>query len=288
MGLGLAGIWEGENLDFERESLRKSYGVVIYIENDQIQKFVKIHVFKNLNDFVFFCVDYQDQELYERKYKQYEDKLIENFRFENPGNNAEQVEVVQLDSRSKILLPFDWQYRDITKKMRKDYNPKNTLTNAYFFENKLRPKDSLPVIALAHYRDNIEDAHYLLDIYKEAIVKDYTEGRQGTVFDDAEIATYRDNNDKIITQSLVIKLRDLSAQYLPIEVRATLQRSSITQGCYMAYSTNATVTDYRMKEVKDLNVLGAWMTIDVMGSSMANLLAHSLGRGLGDYPQMFD
>jgi len=222
---------------------------------------------------VAFCVLYKEQDSYEQKYKPYVDKLIRNFAFEKPKDNASLVDIVKLDSRSTILLPRDWKYRDITKNVRKDYDPKNTLTNAYFFENKLRPKDSLPVIGLAHYRDDIEDAHYLLDVYKDAIVKDYTKGGQKTVFDDAEIITLRDDDDKIITQSLVINLRSPAMRSLPMNVRAVLLRSSTTQGCYILYTTT--------------NIAAEWMFIDALGTSMERLLAHALRDGLSNYPRMF-
>jgi len=289
IGIGLAATWEGENTDVDQNNSRISYASVSYIENDQSKKITKLHVFKNLNDFVVFAVSYLDAEICEQKYKPYVDKLIKNFAFERPGDNASQVELVKPDSRSTILLPFDWKYHDITKKAREEYDPKNTLTAAYFFENKLRPKNTLPVIGLAHYQDDIEEAHYLLDVYKEAIVKDYTKDGQKTIFDDAEIITYRDLDDKrkIITQSLVIKLRDPDMQFLPVEVRASLLSSSVTSGCYMVYSTNVTITDHRIKEIKDLDTISGLMTVDVMGNSMANLLAHALGQGLDDYPQMF-
>jgi len=287
IGIGLAAIWGGKNIDFDRKSLHISYASVIYKEDYNSEKLTRLHIFKNLNDFVVFCVNCSDTDSYEHRYRPYVDKVINNFTFEIPRDNASQVSIVKLDSRSTILLPFDWRYRDVIENARKDYDPKNTLTNAYFFENKLMPKNSLPVIALAHYRDDIEEARYLLDIYKDVIVEDYTKDGQKTIFDNAEIITHRDDAE-IITQSLVIKLRVPERPSSPIEVRASLLGSSVTSGCYMIYSTNATVIDPHINEIKDLNILAGWMTIDVMGNSMANLLAYALGRGLGDYPQMFD
>jgi len=287
MGYGMAAVWEGEDILYKKIEFDFSYANIIYKEGYEERKNALIHIFKNFDSFVAFCVSYKDQKNYEQKYKPYVDKLIGNFVFENSRDNASQVEIVKLDSRSTILLPFDWKYRDITKNVRKDYDPKNTLTNAYFFENKLRPKNSLPVIGLAHYQDDIEEARYLLNVYKDAIVKDYTKDRQKTIFDDAEIITLRDDDGKITTQSLVIKLRVPEMQSLPMNVRAVLFRSSITQGCYILYTTTAIVLDSRIKKIKDFNIAAEWMFIDVMGTSMERLLAHALRDGLNDYPRMF-
>jgi len=287
MGLAIAGIWGGHNIDFDKENLSFVRAIVTYRDNKQNSKNVRLHIFKNVNHFVILCITYGEDEIQNDKYRTYEDKLINNFKFEKKRDSASQVSIIQLDSRSRILLPFDWKYRDVSAKAREDFDPKGTVTRAYYFEHKERPARALPNIVLAHYRDDIEDARYLLDIYKEQIVAVFT-NPPTAVFNKAEIITHRNDDEKIILQSLVIKLRDSDNQSLPMEVRATLVNSSITDGCYMLYNTGATVTDGRIRETNDVNLINAWMVLDVMAASMERLLFRALGQGLSDYPKMFD
>jgi len=287
MGLAIAGVWGGHNVDFDKENLKFSRAFITCYENGQNNRRVRFHIFKNVNHFVIFCITYGQDQAQIDKYKEYEKKLINNFSFDNQRNNASQVTEIQLDSMNSILLPYDWKHRDVSDKARQDFDPKGTVTRAYYFEHKERPAGALPNIVLAHYQDNINDARYLLDIYKEQIVATFT-NPPTTVFDKAEIVTHRDDNEEIILQSLVIKLRDSDNQSLPMEVRVTLLRSLITDGCYMIYTTGATVADARIREVNDFNLINAWMIVDVMASSMERLLSHNLSRGLGNYPAMFD
>jgi len=287
MGLAIAGVWGGRNIDFDKKNLSFVRAIVTYRENEQNSKSVRLHIFKNVNHFVIFCITYGENTERDATYKIYEEKLTSNFKFEKKRDNASQVSIIQLDSRSRILLPFDWKYRDVSARAREDFDPKGTVTRAYYFEHKERPAGALPNIVLAHYRDDIENARYLLDTYKEQIVAVFT-NPPTAVFGKAEIITHRNDDEKIILQSLVIKLHDSDNQSLPMEVRATLVNSSITDGCYMLYNTGATVTDGRIREANDLNLINAWMVLDVMGASMERLLFRALSQGLSDYPQMFD
>jgi len=280
-------VWGGHNIDFDKENLSFVRAIVTYRENEQNSKNVRLHIFKNVNYFVIVCITYGEDTEKDATYKIYEEKLINNFKFEKKRDSASQVSIIQLDSRSRILLPFDWKYRDVSARAREDFDPKGTVTRAYSFAHKERPAESLPGIILAHYRDDIENARYLLDHYKERIVARFTTPPT-TVFDDAEIFTSRDDNEKIIIQSLIIKLRDSDNQSLPMVVRATLVNPSTADGCYMVYTTNATVTDGRIREIGDFNIVNGWMMIDVIGFSMEQLLVRALGQGLSDYPEMFD
>jgi len=277
MAIAIANIWGGNQIDFDRENLSPGRASVTYREGDQNNRNVRLHIFKNVNHFVMFSTTYgQDQAQIDR-YAEYEKNLIHHFRFENQRDNASQLGAIQLDSRSRILLPSDWKYRDDSDYIRQNFDPKGTVTRAYYFEHKERSAGSLPAIFLAHYQDRIEDAGYLLETYKERIALSFS-NEPAVIFDKTDIVTRKDDNGKIILQSLVIKLRDPGNQSLPMEVRATLFENSPTDGCYIIYITGATVTDARIREVRDFNQVNGWMVIDVMGSSMERLLFNTLNK----------
>jgi len=294
LAMAMAGRDKGRDIQIERDSVGFGYARLSYISTHKHNRPTNIHCFKNLNHFVIFHVYHNDDEAYKNRYKPYEEKLINNFTFDNPGDNSSQVTIEKLDSRSTILLPYDWHYRDVTVKVRELLDPKMTLTRAYYFEHKMRRqvmgRPLLPYITLAHYQDNISEMRYLIDAYKEYIESLYSDSddSERVVFDNAELMTVRRDDDTISMLILIIKLRDADNQSLPMEIRATLFESPSTDGCYMVYSTNATVTDSRILAIKVDENFAIWMMIDMMGEGMANLLAHSLGRGLDDYPHMFD
>jgi len=288
MGRSLAGLWGGRNIDFDGDYSNFSRAFVMYDEGDKSGgRNVRMYVFKNDNQFVVFRFDYGVNKGQIAAMDKYENNFRNSFKFEGVVDNKMGISLKSLDERCAVLLPSDWVVREVTKKVKEDYDPKKTMTRAYYFEHNERPKGGLPNIVLAHYEDEVESGRYILEFYKDKIIDFFKSSGTNVVFDGAEILTAKDSDGKINNQSLIIKLRDSGNQSLPMVVRVTLFSSPSVKGSYIIYSTGATVSDGRIREYNDAGLIYAWMIIAVLGASMERLIFEVLREGKVDYQKLF-
>jgi|GEM_PF-6803109 len=288
MGRSLAGFWGGRNIDFDRDYSNFLRAFVVYDAEGALGgRNVRMYVFKSGYQFVVFQFPYGVDKKQIAAMDKFENAMRDSFKFEGGVDNKKGFSLQSLDEKYAVLLPSDWGFRDITKKVKEDYDPNGTLTRAYYFENKERPKGGLPNIVLAHYEEKVENGRYLLELYKDRIVDYFKSSGSKVVFDHAEIVTAKTDDGKITDQTLIIKLRDASNQSLPMVVRVTLFSSLARQGSYLMYSTGATVSDGRIREYNDVGLIHAWLIIAVLGASMERLLFEVLREGKVNDPKIF-